>query len=104
MKMSKMSLLVLSLFVSVTGFAGQEPYYECNAYAMCHCIPSGQPGSGMTCDYFSAGKGADQASAAAAAKSNVLDQCEQSCTRKTGSSCYNVTSYNCQLVKPFMNQ
>ena len=96
---TKIAFLALSLALSSIGFAQAGEHYECRGLASCHCIPSGQPGSGMTCDYYGVGTGSDQASAASAAQADAKNDCEQSCTRKTGNSCYNITAYNCELVR-----
>ena len=105
--MSKLSSVLFSValaFASLTNSFGNEnaseEHYECRGWAMCQCIPSGQPGSGMTCDYYGKGQGPDLASAAAAAKNDAQTNCEESCTRKTGNSCYNLNAGNCELVRP----
>lgn len=95
----KIAFLVLSLALTSVGLARAGEHYECRGTAMCHCIPSGQPGSGMTCDYYGTGTGSDRASAASAAQQDAKNNCEQDCTRKTGNGCYNISAYNCELVR-----
>ena len=97
--MLKLCLVLFGLLFASMPLAHADQYYQCGGYAMCQCVPSG-PGSGMTCDYYASGQGADMSAAAADAKSNVLATCEDQCTRKTGRQCYNIRAGNCLLIKP----
>jgi hypothetical protein len=91
-------LIVLSSVVlsfSSVAFAASE-HYECNSLAM--CAPDARaPGS--VNDYYGSGSGPDRSSAAAAAQADVLNTCEQDCTRKSGMDCHGIRVYNCELVK-----